>query len=598
MNLIQQHKTEEQLSNKLLTNNVYAYKTHSELDLINIYLKKQKYINKKQNYSKNSYKQRLWWKQHLIQFDKPNWWDSITGWERVGLYRIFLAKGSFFFRRKYRIKAFNFKQLWNNTNLLFNKNYLIKKQYLIKIKKQWFIPKNNKIKTILFNINLSKTILISNSIWNKQILHNFNFSLFQLNNKLYNYNFNILTQQLNKQQKFTNYLKNSNQLIINESISESVNSFKLNCTSLIFLKYIKKSWLRDNSYYINVIDFRLILLHQPYYKITVGLLSSFYGQQLSLLSSRRTQRWFIRDTKRFNYWIYNLTEQTTIKLLDLTSFKSIHFNVKGRVADTRRVFSKQHNYSQQPISKSKYSKNFLQVPTYSQKTLTTKWGSTNLRVVYFLNPHYYNNKVKELNLIKKNKRLLWQLNTNNSKLDLYNNINLNSLNKFLNYLGNYTDLEPFYQQTTTKSKLGLISNYKIKYSSLTQYKTFSNINQSNFKTLSKIKNNFIRLKDINKFQRLFINNKLNFKYEITPFLPKQGNTYRLWSKYVLHKFFKKIRHQSKKRFSLLKKKPYYKYNPNKQLSLFKHKNYFIYKLIYQLSGVNLINLNYILYNYK
>ena len=59
MNLIQQHKTEEQLSNKLLTNNVYAYKTHSELDLINIYLKKQKYINKKQNYSKNSYKQRL-----------------------------------------------------------------------------------------------------------------------------------------------------------------------------------------------------------------------------------------------------------------------------------------------------------------------------------------------------------------------------------------------------------------------------------------------------------------------------------------------------------------------------------------------------------
>ena len=47
MNLLQQRKTEEQLSNKLLTNNLYAYKTQSELDLINIYLKKQHYINQK-----------------------------------------------------------------------------------------------------------------------------------------------------------------------------------------------------------------------------------------------------------------------------------------------------------------------------------------------------------------------------------------------------------------------------------------------------------------------------------------------------------------------------------------------------------------------
>ena len=59
MNLLQNCKTEEQLSNKLLTNNIYAYKTRSELDLINIYIKKQRYVNKKQKYSKNSYNQRL-----------------------------------------------------------------------------------------------------------------------------------------------------------------------------------------------------------------------------------------------------------------------------------------------------------------------------------------------------------------------------------------------------------------------------------------------------------------------------------------------------------------------------------------------------------
>ena len=60
MNLLHNSNTEEQLSNKLLTNNIYAYKTRSELDLINIYIKKQKYVNKKQKYSKNNYNQRLW----------------------------------------------------------------------------------------------------------------------------------------------------------------------------------------------------------------------------------------------------------------------------------------------------------------------------------------------------------------------------------------------------------------------------------------------------------------------------------------------------------------------------------------------------------
>ena len=60
MNLLHNSNTEEQLSNKLLTNNIYAYKTRSELDLINVYIKKQKYVNKKQKYSKNNYNQRLW----------------------------------------------------------------------------------------------------------------------------------------------------------------------------------------------------------------------------------------------------------------------------------------------------------------------------------------------------------------------------------------------------------------------------------------------------------------------------------------------------------------------------------------------------------
>ena len=64
------------------------------------------------------------------------------------------------------------------------------------------------------------------------------------------------------------------------------------------------------------------------------------------------------------------------------------------------------------------------------------------------------------------------------------------------------------------------------YNQLTQYKIFSNINQFNFNLIHRVKNNFIKLKDINRLQSLFINNKLKFKYEITPFLPKQGKTYR------------------------------------------------------------------------
>ena len=179
-------------------------------------------------------------------------------------------------------------------------------------------------------------------------------------------------------------------LMIDHNIKNRIDSkFKLLYFARFFLKHLHVKWAQDNTHYLNTIDFRLTLLFQPYTKYNATLLTTFYAQQMSLIPARRTQRWFLRDIKRFNQWFWVLSHRYSINTWELTTFYALEFNTKGRIIDARRVFSRQHICHIGSLPKSKHITSFKMIPMYSQTTLTTKWGSTNLRVIYYSNPHYH-----------------------------------------------------------------------------------------------------------------------------------------------------------------------------------------------------------------
>ena len=115
--------TEQQQTNWFLFNNINARKTHSELDLINLSLFTGRTFSaeyKEKKYTKGEWRSRAWWNQELIFFDKPGWWNAITGWEKVGLMHVIEKKGPFFFDWKYKTKAGTFKLMYIQRLLVTN----------------------------------------------------------------------------------------------------------------------------------------------------------------------------------------------------------------------------------------------------------------------------------------------------------------------------------------------------------------------------------------------------------------------------------------------------------------------------------------------
>lgn len=356
----------EQQTNVFLYNNKNAYHNSSELDLIQLSLFEGAVWSdrqKRQYYKKEDYHKRHWWDQQLIQFNKPGWWNTITGWERGGLYQVIAKHGPFFFKWKYLIKSRRLRLFVGSLSLRQKQKTSTVKEY------QW----HKKLVNTTLSLKFNKQAFVS-SVSTKG-----GNRLIQLSNYFYSTKYapkSTLTPQLN------HYTFNVNLK------SQAGAKFKTNFFLIRFSKFLRQRWLQDNTHYLTTVDIRITALTQPYPKLNAGLLNRFYAQQMSLIAARRTQRWFLRDIKKFNYWFWQLSQVKVTTYLQLSTFYAIHTNTKGRIADARRVFSRQHTYGLPALPKSKYLTHPKATPSYAQAYLTTKWGSTNLRTIYYNNYHY------------------------------------------------------------------------------------------------------------------------------------------------------------------------------------------------------------------
>ena len=411
--------TEQQQTNWFLYNNINAHKTHSELDLINISLFKGRTYSaeyKEKKYSKDEWRKRAWWNQQLIFFDKRGWWNEITGWEKVGLLHVIEKKGPFFFKWKYQTKANRFK-VANTvtivlTDLLSNIYYL--QAYNTVIKERYFKKASSKSSSKYLKYNIIKLkqkklyLNIIDTVTYNRAIYKIAYLVYLTKLKL---SLNVFINIYNNVYAYLQILPSlfsisqlSKILIYTTNIRQTTD-FKYTLINTIFLQLLKHTWLRDNTHYLNTINFRISLLFQNHYQLNASLLASFYAQQLSILPARKTQRWFIRDTKVFNELFYVLSSNSKLAKFEFSTFQGIHFNTKGRISDTRRVFSKQHLYGYGSLPTSKHINHYKYIPMYAQQHLTTKWGSTNLRVVYFSNPYYHN--------------LYWQQNMSQRQMQKY-----------------------------------------------------------------------------------------------------------------------------------------------------------------------------------
>ena len=565
--------------------------TITELALIDIKLNSIKRKFKQTKYIKNEWQKRLWWKQRLIRFDKPNWWFKVTGWEKTGLFTVLQKKGFTFFNYKYQSQSVLIKLYYGTVSITSHKLCYLLAVYPLTVKKQWFsLQTQGRGESLTAQKFYNKFLVAKNSFalshskWNKQILYQeFKLSLKKVKG------FKLTQQLFSKQQ-------NNAYLAYDTSIKNKQSTFKLSVLTLLFLKNLKQNALRDNSYYITLIDFRLALLTQPYHQSAASLLTTFYAYQLSLLASRKTQRWFIRDCKKFNFFFYRISLQKEVQLLEISQLTGINFNVKGRITDTRRVFSKQHRFSKQPFALSKLTTKPLTIPTYSQTSFTSKWGSTNIRVVYYSNPFYFPTLPKQpLNQRQRSLQIpeiCYQYNKQNTgQLFILETFILHQLYVFLTQITQQrTHIIGFKRPSRLTRKFNLYTQktlrnlYSNNYSQnlLSLNRSFKNkrtylFQQTSLKTLFKLSNYWPRLKSI------------------SPFIPQQTNlATKKWLKYIVKQLYK-----NKKKLPQQINNPKLKYRQKKALlRFFKQKKWFLSNVYYTSLGKQISNLQKGVFNYK
>jgi hypothetical protein len=151
----------------------------------------------------------------------------------------------------------------------------------------------------------------------------------------------------------------------------------------------------DFKFYFNLhslmtLEYRIILTINPYQFVSNELLVNYLADQFLITPGRRTQRWYIADVGKLSLWIVYISRLPTIRNLNIVGFEGIETAIKGRAADQRRVFPRRFSINNRKISKLESPIHY--VTTYSQKALTTHWGSTNIIINYNYNPFYRLNK--------------------------------------------------------------------------------------------------------------------------------------------------------------------------------------------------------------
>jgi hypothetical protein len=317
---------------------------------------------------------------------------------------------------------------------------------------------------------------------------------------------------------------------------------------------------------------------------------------MSLMAARPTQRWFLRDCRRFNFWFYKISLVGKIYSLELSNFKAIHFNVKGRIVDMRHVFSRQHSIGYGVIPKSKHLVHYKFTPTYYQQYLTTKWGSTNIRISYYSDPYYHSH--------------FWQSNTTQRVLQKYRwihviyylfasnfyNIDYQILLEHDLYLNIFTWLNKFTSKRFVTFKRWLKYDFPLRKSYFDRRRSDFFLNLENkfiFKSYT-IKNR--RETGKLKYQKKIIENLVKKKqYKIlkkplllvNTFQPNKGYTARKWKKYLNKKYWPllKIKLKYKKGFSKILK---YHSKRRTKLNVYKTNYWFLTNLFYSLTGAGIM----------